>query len=422
MSPSRPARLAVVLSHPTQYYSPWFRWLASHTDLDFRVFYLWDFGVATRRDPGFETAYKWDVDLLAGYDAEFVPNRSRAPSTDSFWGLDNPSLPARLAAWQPDAVLLFGYKYSSHLRAIAWARRRGIPLVFRGDSHALGRAAPSGLRGWALRSLYRQFEAVTFVGVANRDYFRALGVPNQRLFFAPHAVNHTLFDPSRPEHARAAAELRVQLGLRPDTRVVLFAGKFAPAKQPVELLEAFVSLRPRNAVLVFVGDGGQRERLRAVAGHPPGGLIHFLPFANQTEMPARYLMADVFALPSRGHYETWGLAINEAMHMGLPCLVSDRVGCQRDLVSDGESGWVFRADDAAHLREKLAAALEADLAPLRQRIAQRIAGYTYGQASEGLMSALQSLSSGRFRPTIPPRAGQRHIERNEGAQTPLARQ
>ena len=46
-----PRRLAVVLSHPTQYYSPWFRWLATHTDLDLHVFYLWEFGVTTQIDP-----------------------------------------------------------------------------------------------------------------------------------------------------------------------------------------------------------------------------------------------------------------------------------------------------------------------------------------------------------------------------------
>jgi hypothetical protein len=35
-------RLAVVMSHPTQYYSPWFRWLATHTGLEIRVVYLWE--------------------------------------------------------------------------------------------------------------------------------------------------------------------------------------------------------------------------------------------------------------------------------------------------------------------------------------------------------------------------------------------
>jgi len=381
-------RLAVVLSHPTQYYSPWFRWLRAHTALELRVFYLWDFGIAARRDPGFGTTVQWDVDLLSGYDHEFVPNRAARPGTDHFWGLRNPELPARLAAWRPDALLLFGYAYASHLRTIAWARRQRVPLIFRGDSHFLGRASPGWLRTWLLRQLFRRFAAVTYVGEANRDYFRVLGVPEDRLVHVPHAVNDAWFDPAEPRHRAAAAALRRELGIAASTRVVLFAGKFVAAKQPRELLEAFLAVNRPDTALVLAGDGPEAEALRTAARAAAPGRVFFLPFANQSEMPARYLLADIFALPSRGLYETWGLAVNEAMHLGVPCLVSDRVGCQRDLVSDGETGWVCRADDPAHLRERLAAALAADLAPFRPRIAARIAGYTYAAAAAGLARAL----------------------------------
>lgn len=384
-------RLAVVLSHPTQYYSPWFRWLSAHGGLALRVFYLWEFGVKATHDPRFQATFQWDVDLLSGYESEFVPNVSRSPGAENFRGFDNPRLTARLAAWRPGAILLFGYKWVSHLRVIAWARLRGVPLVFRGDSHLLGRPAPGWRRTLPLRCLYRQFAAITYVGAANRAYFEAFGVPPARLFFAPHAVNAALFDPASPGHGLAALALRAQLGLRPGTRVVLFAGKFVPEKQPRELLESFLALRPRDAALVFVGDGQERAALVDAAKAAPAGTVHFLPFANQSEMPARYLLAGVFALPSRGLYETWGLAVNEAMHMGVPCLVSDRVGCQQDLVTDGETGWVFRAGEPAHLRERLAASLAADLPAFQPRVAARIAGYTYGTAAAGLLQALHSL-------------------------------
>jgi glycosyltransferase involved in cell wall biosynthesis len=365
--------------------------LRTHTTLEFRVFYLWDFGVQARRDRCFGVTFAWDVDLLSGYDSEFVPNVARRPSADRFWGLRNPELPARLAAWQPNAVLLFGYAYASHLQTILWARRHRVPLVFRGDSHFLGRPTPSWPSVWLLRRLYRQFAAVTYVGRANREYFEKLGVPSTKLFFAPHTVNHEHFDASRPEYRAAAVGLRQSLGLSPETRVVLYAGKFHPEKQPLALLESFLALRPPGAALVFVGDGEERELLKARARQAPPGTVHFLPFANQSAMPACYLLADVFALPSRGLYETWGLAVNEAMHMGVPCLVSDRVGCQQDLITDGETGWVFRAGDRAHLQAKLAEALAADLAPFKPRVAARIAGYTYETAAVGLLAALHSL-------------------------------
>ncbi len=382
-------RLAIVLSHPVQYYSPWFRWMRANTALEFRVFYLWDFGVTAQRDPQFGATFQWDVDLLAGYDHEFVPNAARDPGTHHFGGLDNPALGARVRAWQPGAVLLFGYAYRSHLRLIL---RPPAPLIFRGDSHLLG-AGPSWLKRFLLGRLYARFAAVTYVGAANRDYFRALGVPAEKLFFAPHSVNAAHFNPTDPAPAAAATALRGELGLA-GRRVVLFAGKFSAAKQPVALLQAFLQVATPADALVFVGDGQEKARLTALAAASPAACVRFLPFANQSEMPARYRLADIFVLPSRGAYETWGLAVNEAMHLGVPCLVSDRVGCQRDLVQPGETGWVFPAEDPTELTTALGAALRApveEMTRLGRNALATIGGYTYQQTSAGLLQALASL-------------------------------
>ncbi len=235
-APPRAARLAIVVSHPTQYYSPCFARLPPTAPPRCACFYLWDFGVVERHDPQFGHRFAWDVDLLGGYAHEFVPNVSRDPGTHRFRGLRNPGLPARLEAWRPDALLLFGYNYATHLRTILWARRRDISLLFRGDSHFIGRPVPRAFRRALLWLLYRQFAAITYVGQANRAYFRALGVPETRLFFAPHAVDATLFDPCQPAHRDAAAALRSILGLDPATCVVLYAGK-RPGETARELLQ-----------------------------------------------------------------------------------------------------------------------------------------------------------------------------------------
>jgi glycosyltransferase involved in cell wall biosynthesis len=385
-------RLAIVLSHATQYYSPWFRSLREKTELNFRVFYLSDFGLKPALDEKFGVNFSWDVDLTSGYDWEVVPNTAAKPDTLRFNGLSNPELPARLSAWRPDAILLYGYNYSSHLKLIVWSRFHRVPLIFRGDSHLLGRQRLPFVKRLLLSVLYRQFAAITYVGQANRGYFQRLHVADQKLFFAPHAVNSVHFTPSEPKHRARAAALRAQIDLAPSTLMVLFAGKLTTSKQPDLLLETFIQLQPRDTVLVFVGDGSELDTLQARAASRPDVPVRFLPFANQSEMPSRYLLADLFVLPSQGHYETWGLAVNEAMHMGLPCLVSNQVGCQRDLVTDGVTGWVFQAGQKNHLRVKLAealSALRADRDVLRSAVAERIAGYNYEQATRGLLAACE---------------------------------
>ena len=378
-----PALLAVVVSHPTQYYSPWFRWLATH-GWKLRVFYLWDFGIARRHDPEFGQAVVWDVDLLSGYEHEFVPNTAKDPGTHHFFGLNNPTLAARLRVWRPDVVLLFGYKYVTHLRLIFSSHR---PLLFRGDSHLLDHPKSGLAKHLALTAVYRRFAAVTSVGIANDAYFRSFGVPPRKIFRAPHCVDAEHFSPTEA-HLESARRLRADLGLI-HHRVVLFAGKLIPKKQPRELLAAFLAVAGPGAALVFVGSGEDLPALRELAKQKPEASVHFLPFANQSEMPSRYLLADVFTLPSRGPGETWGLAVNEAMHLGVPCLVSNRVGCQLDLVTEGETGWVFEVERPESLADALHRALtEPDLPKLRTRVQARIAGHSYNQAAAGLARAV----------------------------------
>jgi glycosyltransferase involved in cell wall biosynthesis len=390
----------IVLSHPTQYYSPWFRWMTAHATINLHVIYLWDFGVTEKRDPSFQTNIQWDVDLLSGYSREFVPNTARCPGAESFFGFSNPGLTKHIAKSRPHALLLFGYNWASHLKVIAWASLAGIPLILRGDSHLIGRSSPKAYKQLALRTLFSRFAAFLYVGAANRNYFEVFGVPSRKLFFAPHSVDAELFDRKRPGCLEAAVALRRQLGIADGTRVVLFSGKLLPAKQPVELFEAFADIDAPDTALVFVGDGPERERLQSVVARHKSkrgsASVHMLPFANQSEMPSRYLLADLYVLPSRGSFETWGLAVNEAMHMGVPCLVSNRVGCQRDLVTEGETGWVFDAEDGSGMRRSLALALQTLAYPGRKdeivrAVEQRISGYNYAQTTDGLISAMSSL-------------------------------
>lgn len=387
-------RLAIVLSHPVQYYGPWFRSLACVPGLHVRVFYLWDAGLKPRTDPRFQTVVKWDCDLLSGYETSFPPNRSPKPHTDHFFGLINPALIPEVEAYQPDAILLFGYRFVSHLSLIAWASLRRIPLIFRGDSHLIDRPRIPPLTRLLLAGLFSRFQAFACVGSANTAYFRYFGVPRHKLFRAPHAADSTLYSDPQGRHAAAAAQLRTQLGI-PDThKTVLFCGKFHPDKNPQGLLDAFLHLPPGPYSLIFAGGGPLTEPLKQAA-HSKTHSIHFLPFANQQEMPARYLLGDIFCLPSTGLHETWGLAVNEAMMLGRPCLVSNRVGCQQDLIEDGVNGWVFRAAEPRHLEAKLREALEAPLLEFGQKARRKIATFGYPEATQGLLQAVSSCLPGR---------------------------
>jgi glycosyltransferase involved in cell wall biosynthesis len=391
---SRP-RLAVVVSHPIQYYAPWFRHIAASAPVELKVFHLSDHGVARRTDAQFGAAFAWDTDLLSGYAHEFVPNQARHPDVNRFAGLRNPGLRPALRAFAPHALLLFGYAFRPHLDLLL---RPPAPILFRGDSHLLG--APTGspptaprslLKRFALRLIFSRAAAFLPVGSANAAYFSHHGVPPRKLFPAPHAVDAEHFA-ATPARLAAAAAQRAALGIPADAPVVLFAGKFIPKKRPDLLLAAFLRAAVPGAHLVLAGDGELAPALRTAAAASAD--VHFLPFANQSAMPARYLLGDVFALPSEGRHETWGLAVNEAMHLGRPALVSDHVGCHPDLILPHSTGWTFPAGDevalAALLRDLLARP-RCELAAAGETARRHAAAFSYQAATAGLLHALASL-------------------------------
>ena len=384
-------KLAIITSHPIQYYAPWFRTLAQDAELSIRVFYLWDVGMTQSADPGFQQAIRWDIPLLTGYDFEQVPNVSNRPGTNHFWGLQNPTLQERVRRYAPDAVLLMNYNYAS-LYQFLWQWRE-TPLLFRGDSH---RILPEiGVKAWArqqwIAQIYRRFEAVLYVGQANYEYFRAHRVPADRLFFSPHAIENARFFSEAATATQAAQHWKQALGIPADHQVILFAGKFIAKKRPLDLLQAFLQAQLPQVSLLFVGSGPLEADLRSqAASHPQ---VYFAPFQNQSMMPRTYAIADLFVLPSYGSGETWGLAVNEALCMAKPVLVSDHVGCAADLVHSGRNGSIVPAGNVTALTQALEQAF-ADRAQLLQwgeAGRQLITQYSYQQATEGLKAALTHL-------------------------------
>lgn len=387
-------RLAIVTTHPIQYYAPWFRHLSRQVE-GLKVFYLWDFGISDSRDPQFGREIRWDIPLLDGYDWELVPNRSPAPGTHHWRGIWNPELPDRLRRWHADAVLMMTYNYASGYRLLTSRRLAHLPFLFRGDSHCLELEQGDGpnlkeqLRQiWLQRMVYRRMQAVLHVGQANRRYFRRYGVPEERLFFSPHCIDIERF--ATQSDSGRARELRRSWGIGPEQTLVLFCGKFVARKRPLDLVAAIAPLPDPNLRLVFVGDGPLEAELRQAAARDPR--IQVQPFRNQSEMPTTLAAADLLVLPSdRG--ETWGLIVNEAMACGTPALVSNRCGCQEDLIVPGVTGHSFRAGDVDHLREVLAAAIR-DPTQLQRwgKAANRhIRRYSYENATAGLMAALEFL-------------------------------
>jgi glycosyltransferase involved in cell wall biosynthesis len=349
-------KLAIVCSHPIQYYAPVFRRHAHSESVLPRVFYTWSQTAdGPVYDPDFGARFAWDIPLLEGYDYRFVKNTAKEPSPTRFFGVRTPHLAYEVVDWGADAILVYGWNTLSHLSTLMRFKGR-IPVLFRGDSTLIDHMSPPRLvaRKLYLRWVYSHVDVAIAVGQNNRDYFMWCGIPSERIAFAPHSVDTVRFADPDGTRTRRALEWRTQLGVPEQSLVLVFAGKFTAKKDPLLLLEAFAAL-DRPAHLVFVGSGELENPLRQQARGRSN--VHFLPFQNQSDMPSIYRLGDIFVLPSRGPGETWGLAMNEAMASGCPVIAGSRVGGARDLIIPGETGWMFESGNLHALIGVLKSAL-----------------------------------------------------------------
>ncbi|RZJ79331.1 MAG: glycosyltransferase [Flavobacterium sp.] len=307
--------------------------------------------------------------MLKGYEYEFLINTAKNPGSHHYMGIINPDLNETISSFSPDAILIYGWAYQSHLSAMRYFKGK-IPLWFRGDSTLIDekKGFKDIARTLFLKWVYKNIDKAFYVGEANKRYFEKFGLKSEQLAFAPHAVDNSRFSHERNLEAE---HLRSKLGIPSSAVLLLFAGKFEEKKNPQLLLQAFQELNLENVHLLFVGNGELEEQLKvtAILINPPptpskGGEklrnVHFMDFQNQTQMPTVYQACDLFCLPSQGPGETWGLAVNEAMAASKAVLVSDKVGSAVDLVKNGENGYIFESNNLIDLKAKLLLLLSTD--------------------------------------------------------------
>jgi alpha-1,6-mannosyltransferase len=284
----------------------------------------------------------------------------------------------RLHSLEPDLIEV-GDPYQLAWAALKVGRARDVPVI--GFYHSdLIRLIGSRLGGWMapgvgryVANLYKRFDLVLAPSQTMVESLRAHGV--ERVAMQALGVNTQLFHPRYRD-----PNLRLRLGLSDDTRLLVFAGRFAREKNIPVLLEAMERLGPRYQLLL-VGSGG---RLRLPAN------VRRYPYIGSGEALAR-LMASCDAFVHAGDKETFGLVILEAMACGVP-VVGVAAGGVGELVDETVGMPVARSDPKL-LAEAVAGLFERDVWQLGQRCRERVeAGYGWDQVLKTLLDSYQLLT------------------------------
>ena len=390
-----PKTLAFITTHPIQYQSPVFRSLAADPRLKLEVFYCHSASPQEQAQAGFGVAFDWDTPLLDGYSYRFLRNVASRPGIASFSGLDTPEISEIISRKHFDAVMINGWHYKSAWQAMRACWKTKTPVMVRSDSHL--HTERTGLKRAAKWPFYRWFisklDACLPVGKWSSDYFLHYGASPERVFIVPHVPDTEYFVNESKRLGPQRTTIRGEWNLDEKSVVFLFAGKFIDNKRPMDFVRAITEAKLKDARVegLMVGDGPLRAAIEELV-RQENLPIRFAGFLNQSQIARAYVAADALVLPSNG--ETWGLVVNEAMACGVPCFVSDKVGCGPDMIKTGETGATFSLGDIKALGQMLAelAANKERMSWMSERAREKAQQYTLDVAVERTIQAVEAVS------------------------------
>lgn len=205
------------------------------------------------------------------------------------------------------------------------------------------RCVDSWKQGWQL-ALDRRLRSNMVLMTANSEsvaqfYRDTVGVAADRIRVIPNGLPAT--------STENAADLRQELGLDPDAKLIGFAGRLASQKRLEDLIWGFHLLQQviENTYLVLIGDGPERD---ALAGFSESSRSREKVFfcGHRPDAASVISQLDLFCLTSG--FEGMSNSLMEAMAVGVPCLVSD-ISSNRELIKHEQTGWLFPVGDSVAL-------------------------------------------------------------------------
>jgi len=326
-----PVRCAIVPPVPVPYREPLFEALARRGRITPQVVYL------SSTQPGWDMRPEW-FSVAGSYPHEILRARQRKRAGRSPVVVPS-GLAGALERSQAQCVVSWEFGPATW-RALAWCRRRGVPLVVFSELTPWSDRELSSAQLRIHRVLAPRLDGFIVASSQGRERLRGLGA-----------------DPSRVEVALQSADLDSFLALPVREQGgkpvrVLCVGRLVPDKNLATLIAGFsrAGFADGEAELVLAGTGPLEEDLRSVA-QAAGAAVSFAGYVAPDGLPDLYAGAHVLALVSR--YEPFGVTMREGAAAGVALLCSERAGAAGDVAVEGENALIVDPDD----REAIALAL-----------------------------------------------------------------
>ena len=248
------------------------------------------------------------------------------------------SLRKALRQFRPDIVHAHWWMPAGLAARIAIATTAGdykLLITCHGTDYFVLGERFARLRRW----VFRRSDAIAMVSPAMLSHAIASDLPQGKMHVVPMGID---------------LENRFVPGTNNDRRGVLYVGRLVDKKGVDGLLNAWAATakQVRDQALTIIGDGSQKQALQELSKSlGVSDSVTFLGRVTHQHLPAYYQQAVLLVFPSTGQ-EGLGLVVIEAM--GCNCAVlTTNVDSLAGVIEDGQTGFVYPAEDATALANRL---------------------------------------------------------------------
>lgn len=228
---------------------------------------------------------------------------------------------------QWDEVIVSGWDSRESIFAFFLSAKEKTSLIC---ESAVYESKLTGIKGFIKRCLLKHVSKVYVPGIANGEIFKRLNFQGKIVYTGSCGILNYVPQPA--------------YNSKKTVKNFLYVGRLIPVKNLELLITVFNELP--DLQLNIIGEGILKSELQSISKEN----IHFLGYINNKDLSKYYQENDVFMLPSLS--EPWGLVVEEALNNGLPVIVSNRVGCNKDLATK-ETGLIFEYNNPDSLKKAI---------------------------------------------------------------------
>jgi len=338
-------KIAIVALHPSNYQVGIWKELSKVSSLELTVFYLSDIGVKAVFDPEFGRYRTWnDIPLLEGHNYQFPRNFAKNTVGYGFFSRVNPGV--LFLGRDYDVILIHGYDTISMWLAFFSAKFFKKRLLWRGEvtnRQSLNtKSFKFFIKRILLKFMFKTCDSILYSCTGNKKYILNYTDARSKLIEIPCAVDNDYFNSRCRNNTPLSNDTKKNLEICENDFVIIFSARMSDRKRPMDLLQAIESLKMDNVIALFVGDGGNLDKMKSYTKKNKIN-ARFVGYKSQGEISKYYSVANMGVILS--DYDPSPKSLNEMMNFSLPVIVTSVTGTSEDLVKHGINGYIVNSGD-----------------------------------------------------------------------------